>query len=107
MREHFEGRLNVHEPDIVGVSEKWFSINKPAQNDTVPGYQLLTKDWIDSLGGGVALYINDQFTLKCCTIQVPDDLDCVSYYKWKLYLPGEKIAICSVYIRQKQIIESC
>ena len=74
--EEFKDRLNVHKPDIIGVSETWFSINKPAENSTVPGYHLFHKDRT-TRGGGVAIYINDTYTIKRCTIKVPDNIECV------------------------------
>ena len=54
--EEFLERVLLHKPDIIGVSETWFSINKPAEDYTLDGYQQLTKDRL-ARAGGVVLYV--------------------------------------------------
>ena len=61
--DEFYAWVRALQPDIVGVSETWFSENKPAHQYTLPGYELFHKD-CGSRGGGVALYVKDTFVIK-------------------------------------------
>ena len=74
--EEFLERVLLHKPDIIGVSETWFSINKPAKDYTLDGCQQLTKDRL-ARAEGVALYAKNHLYIRKCNIDVPPDLECV------------------------------
>lgn len=63
-------------PDIIRVSETWFSPNKPAHLYNLNGYELFNKDRA-TRGGGVALFLKDTLAIRPVNIIVPENLECV------------------------------
>ena len=95
--EEFYGSVVLHNPDIIGVSETWFSLNKPAKLYALPGYELLHKDR-ETRGGGVALYVKEEFAIRDLNICVPNNLECV----WVMIEQNfsrliKRLCVCCIY----------
>ena len=56
-----------HDFSIIGISESWFKPTTDAHLFNLPGYSLVNICRSDSIGGGVAFYINDsiEYKLRC------------------------------------------
>ena len=75
--DEFTHYINKFRPHIIGVSETWFSVNKPAQLFQLDEYVLYHKDRTNRRGGGVATYVHESLEVHNLNIVVPDDLECV------------------------------
>ena len=53
--------VEAHTPDIICIVESWLCVDIPDSEVGIPGYQLFRKDR-SRHGGGVLLYISDNFT---------------------------------------------
>lgn len=67
--ELFLADINVHFSCII-VSETWFDINTFTPNYFINGYKLLCNSRYDRSGGGVAIYIKDQFETEVMDISL-------------------------------------
>ena len=95
--EEFYAQVRLLQPDIVGVSETWFSEIKPAHQYSLPGYELFHKDRV-SRGGGVALYVKDTFVTKNIEIAVPENVECVwVVIEQKFAQQIKRLCVCRVY----------
>jgi hypothetical protein len=89
--EEFSSLVNVRDPDVVVVSETWFSSSRPASQFQLNGYRLFHDDREEGRrGGGVAIYVKTSVTISmipCETIievdihvpevKVPPELECL------------------------------
>ncbi|XP_042875153.1 uncharacterized protein LOC122255263 [Penaeus japonicus] len=83
--------------DVIGVSETWFSRNKPAKLYALPGYELLHKDR-ETRGGGVALYLRNELNIRNINIGVPDNLECVwAMIEQNFSRHVKKLLLCCLY----------
>jgi hypothetical protein len=83
--------------DVFGVTETWLRPNTPSHYYQIPGYALLRSDRkTNEVGGGVAIYIKDQFVFeqRFFSDDVAPGIEylCV-VVKWK----GQSLGICVVY----------
>ncbi|XP_063594912.1 uncharacterized protein LOC134771886 [Penaeus indicus] len=82
---------------VIGVSETWFSRNKPAELYMLPGYELIHKDR-ETRGGGVALYVKYELALRNTNIFVPDNLECVwTMIEQNFPYHVKKLFVCCLY----------
>ena len=96
--EEFLARILINQPDIIAVSETWFSINKPAHLFGVTNYEMLHKDRSPRVGGGVALFIRDTFIVRPVNIQVPELLECVwALVDFNYSRHIKKLLVCCIY----------
>ncbi|XP_042218589.1 IST1 homolog isoform X2 [Homarus americanus] len=68
--------VNRHQPDIVVVSETWFSETRPASQFKLDGYQMFNDDR-EGRGGGVAVYARESLTPFEVQLKAPSELECV------------------------------
>ncbi|RXG72239.1 hypothetical protein Avbf_04667 [Armadillidium vulgare] len=87
----FVERVKEKDPDVVAVSETWFSGNRPASEFEMDGYTLFHDDREDRRGGGVALYIRTRLVPYSTAIDVPSILECI----WAGV--GSSLYICALY----------
>jgi hypothetical protein len=63
--------------DIAGISESWFSDNKPIEHFDIDNFVLITKSRTHKRGGGVAIYAREDLRVERADIPVPKDLEVV------------------------------
>ncbi|XP_042892195.1 uncharacterized protein LOC122266485 [Penaeus japonicus] len=96
--EEFYARVFSLNADVIGVSETWFSRNKPAKLYALPGYELLHKDR-ETRGGGVALYLRNELNIRNINIGVPDNLECVwAMIEQNFSRHVKKLLVCCLYL---------
>ena len=83
------------DPDMVALSETWFSVNKPAHLYELSDYDLFNKDR-NTRGGGVCLYVRKQFSAVKATITVPPHLECLWLHLKNVKQVGQ-ILVCVLY----------
>ncbi|XP_063611106.1 uncharacterized protein LOC134784854 [Penaeus indicus] len=82
---------------VIGVSETWFSRNKPAELYMLPGYELIHQDR-ETRGRGVALYVKYELALRNTNIVVPDNLECVwTMIEQNFPYHVKKLFVCCLY----------
>lgn len=52
--------------DIVGCSETWLNENSHLGSLNLSDYNLMVKNRVHSIGGGVCLYVNSKYTANVC-----------------------------------------
>lgn len=87
--------VKQEDPDIIAISETWFSVNKPAHQYEINGYDLFHKNR-DTRGGGVCLYARKHLQAVRAQITVPPHLEClwVHLKKCKTSVPNN--IVCAV-----------
>lgn len=74
--EEFKEVVAHHNPDIVVVSETWFSETRPAVQHSLAGYKLFHDDR-EGRGGGVAVYAQERLNPQEVQLKAPPELECV------------------------------
>lgn len=74
--DEFKGVVAQHGPDIIVVSETWFSEARPASQHTLAGYRLFHDDR-EGRGGGVAVYARESLHPREVKLRAPPELECV------------------------------
>ncbi|XP_045123620.1 IST1 homolog [Portunus trituberculatus] len=74
--EEFKEVVTCHNPDIVVVSETWFSETRPAAQHNLAGYKLFHDDR-EGRGGGVAVYARQSLNPREVQLKAPPELECV------------------------------
>ena len=73
--------LKEHGIDVAAKTETWLKTSIPESIISVEGYNVIRRDRVDKIGGGVALYIRDGqnvsvMSMKHCGLQ-SDLLECL------------------------------
>ncbi|XP_047488259.1 IST1 homolog isoform X2 [Penaeus chinensis] len=88
--EEFAQTVENHKPEIIVVSETWFSETRPATNYALEGYKMFNDDR-EGRGGGVAVYVLDCLHPNEVKLDAPPELECV----WVEV--DRKLVICGLY----------
>ena len=75
--DEFEITIKDLDLDVVGISESWFSEEKPIDHFEIDNFELITKSRTKKRGGGVAIYAREDLRVQRADIVVPDDLEVV------------------------------
>lgn len=92
-REVFHNRI----VDAVAVSETWL---KPTLNATlvqIPGYNLFRNDRIGKVGGGVGVYLREEFKAKIVASSKPNYNERSEYMFIEIKLPANKLLFAVIY----------
>ena len=87
----FTSLVEKESPDVITVSETWFSSNHPADEFVLETYKMFNDDRENRRGGGVALYIKKSLQPSVPDIKVPPELECI----WGCLF--DRIFLCSLY----------
>lgn len=87
--------INIHNPDIVLLSETWL---KPKHKFTVPNYKIYRTDRIE-IGGGTAILIKSNIKHK--TLNSPQSSSFNDTTGIRVFLNGQSISIFSIYSTDK------
>lgn len=82
--------INQHKPEIVVVSETWFSETRPASQFNLDKYKMFNDDR-ESRGGGVAVYVHESLKPYEVQLKAPPELECA----W-VNVDG-RLIICGLY----------
>lgn len=74
--DEFKDTMAQHNPDVIVVSETWFSEARPASQHTLAGYKLFHDDR-EGRGGGVAVYARESLHPQEVQLKAPPELECV------------------------------
>ncbi|XP_053647025.1 uncharacterized protein [Cherax quadricarinatus] len=88
--EEFVEVVNKHKPDVVVVSETWFSETRPASHYELDNYKMFNDDR-EGRGGGVAVYARDILRPREVQLKAPPELECV----WVNV--DDRLVICGLY----------
>ncbi|XP_064105450.1 IST1 homolog isoform X1 [Macrobrachium nipponense] len=82
--------VSKYHPDVIVVSETWFSETKPAHRFSLDGYAMFNDDR-EGRGGGVAVYVKETLSPFEARLKAPPELECV----WVVV--GKKLVVCGLY----------
>lgn len=82
--------VNQNQPDVVVVSETWFSETRPASQFQVNGYRMFNDDR-EGRGGGVAVYARESLDPYEVHLKSPPELECV----WVEV--SNRLVVCGLY----------
>ncbi|XP_071547749.1 uncharacterized protein Ist1 isoform X2 [Panulirus ornatus] len=74
--DEFVELINEHKPEIVVVSETWFSETRPASQFNLDRYEMFSVDR-ESRGGGVAVYVLERLKPYEVKLKGPSKLECI------------------------------
>ncbi|XP_050736318.1 IST1 homolog isoform X3 [Eriocheir sinensis] len=74
--DEFKEVVAQHNPDVIVVSETWFSEARPAAQHNLSGYRLFHDDR-EGRGGGVAVYARESLQPQEVKLKAPPELECV------------------------------
>lgn len=74
--DEFKEVVARHNPDVLVVSETWFSEARPAAHHNLAGYRLFHDDR-EGRGGGVAVYARESLHPQEVRLKAPPELECV------------------------------
>ncbi|KAK4314736.1 hypothetical protein Pmani_013989 [Petrolisthes manimaculis] len=83
--------IDKHKPDVVVVSETWFSDTRPATQYIPVGYKVFNDDR-EGRGGGVAVYAREELMPREVKLKAPPELECV----WVDVCNGAMV-VCGLY----------
>ena len=90
--DEFKTMVENEEPDVITVSETWFSETKPARNFQLYEYHMFNDDREDGRrGGGVALFVKSNLQPTEPEIKVPRELECI----WASI--SNQVFLCGIY----------
>ena len=81
--------------DAFSISESWLTRNTPKDRFIIEGFNIVRKDRKNKRGGGVCIYIKEQYTYK--KILVPDTPDMPEMLWVEISLKHSKLAIGTLY----------
>ncbi|XP_045584974.1 uncharacterized protein Ist1 isoform X2 [Procambarus clarkii] len=88
--DEFTAVVSRHQPDIVVVSETWFSDTRPASQYNLDKYKMFNDDR-EGRGGGVAVYVHESLRSSEVQLKAPPELECV----WVNV--DDRLIICGLY----------
>ena len=88
--DEFVDVVHKYQPDVVVVSETWFSERRPARQFILEGYKMFNDDR-EGRGGGVAVYVRDALKPFEARLKAPPELECV----WVVV--DQKMVVCGLY----------
>ena len=93
-------QVDKYKSDIIFVTETWLTESIPDEAIPIPGFNLFRKDRPSGRGGGVAIYVNNEFPIKIRNDICNQSFECLWLTLRPKWLPRSipRIAVACVYL---------